>query len=82
LVVSLDLSRLAATLNRLERSIQIGIYKKSDSIARWKDGEVRVMTRGFGDLVAKLGDNKLGDKVVMEVLVRCWSDGDVVVRSW
>ncbi|GJT65842.1 putative reverse transcriptase domain-containing protein [Tanacetum coccineum] len=41
------------------------------------DGEVRVMTRGFGDLVAKLGD-----KVVMEVLVRCWSDGDVVVRSW
>ncbi|GKA56682.1 zinc finger, CCHC-type containing protein, partial [Tanacetum coccineum] len=37
------------------------------------DGEVRVMTRGFGDLVAKLGD-----KVVMEVLVRCWSDGDVV----
>ncbi|GKE78731.1 putative reverse transcriptase domain-containing protein [Tanacetum coccineum] len=26
LVVSLDLSRLAATLNRLERSIQIGIY--------------------------------------------------------
>ncbi|GJX49743.1 hypothetical protein Tco_0276588 [Tanacetum coccineum] len=37
----------------------------------------RVMTRGFGDLVAKLGD-----KVVMEVLVRCWSDGDVVVRSW
>ncbi|GJZ78624.1 hypothetical protein Tco_0643461 [Tanacetum coccineum] len=33
----------------------------------------RVMTRGFGDLVAKLGD-----KVVMEVLVRCWSDGDVV----
>ncbi|GJR96212.1 hypothetical protein Tco_0268386 [Tanacetum coccineum] len=41
------------------------------------DGEVRVMTRGFGDLVAKLGD-----KVLMEVLVRCWSDGDVVVRSW
>ncbi|GJU62728.1 integrase, catalytic region, zinc finger, CCHC-type containing protein [Tanacetum coccineum] len=41
------------------------------------DGEVRMMTRGFGDLVAKLGD-----KVVMEVLVRCWSDGDVVVRSW
>ncbi|GJY61670.1 putative reverse transcriptase domain-containing protein [Tanacetum coccineum] len=41
------------------------------------DGEVRVMTRGFGDLVAKLGD-----KVVMEVLVRCWNDGDVVVRSW
>ncbi|GJW50243.1 hypothetical protein Tco_0091594 [Tanacetum coccineum] len=40
-------------------------------------GEVRVMTRGFGDLVAKLGD-----KVVMEVLVRCWSDGVVVVRSW
>ncbi|GJS50394.1 ribonuclease H-like domain-containing protein [Tanacetum coccineum] len=38
-----------------------------------EDGEVRVMTRGFGDLVAKLGD-----KVVMEVLVRCWSDGDVV----
>ncbi|GJS35553.1 hypothetical protein Tco_0533935 [Tanacetum coccineum] len=36
----------------------------------------RVMIRGFGDLVAKLGD-----KVVMEVLVRCWSDGDVVVRS-
>ncbi|GJY92066.1 hypothetical protein Tco_0507848, partial [Tanacetum coccineum] len=34
------------------------------------DGEVRVMTRGFGDLVAK---------VVMQVLVRCWSDGDVVV---
>ncbi|GJX51572.1 hypothetical protein Tco_0278417 [Tanacetum coccineum] len=34
----------------------------------------RVMTRGFGDLVAKLGD-----KVVMEVLVRCWSDGDMVV---
>ncbi|GJW50921.1 hypothetical protein Tco_0092272 [Tanacetum coccineum] len=34
----------------------------------------RVMTRGFGDSVAKLGD-----KVVMEVLVRCWSDGDVVV---
>ncbi|GJU28600.1 hypothetical protein Tco_1167221 [Tanacetum coccineum] len=41
------------------------------------DGEVRVITRGFGDLVAKLGD-----KVVMEVLVRCLSDGDVVVRSW
>ncbi|GKC12940.1 hypothetical protein Tco_1009722 [Tanacetum coccineum] len=40
------------------------------------DGEVRVMTRGFGDLVAKLGD-----KVVMEVLVRCWSDGDVVPTS-
>ncbi|GJW17283.1 hypothetical protein Tco_0024719 [Tanacetum coccineum] len=37
------------------------------------DGEVRVMTRGFRDLVAKLGN-----KVVMEVLVRCWSDGDVV----
>ncbi|GJY32817.1 hypothetical protein Tco_0417286 [Tanacetum coccineum] len=36
-----------------------------------------VMTRGFGDFVAKLGD-----KMVMEVLVRCWSDGDVVVRSW
>ncbi|GJT42666.1 RNA-directed DNA polymerase, eukaryota, reverse transcriptase zinc-binding domain protein [Tanacetum coccineum] len=34
------------------------------------------MARGFGDLVAKLGD-----KVVMEVLVWCWSDGDVVVRS-
>ncbi|GKA17150.1 hypothetical protein Tco_0696987 [Tanacetum coccineum] len=34
------------------------------------------MTRGFGDLVAKLGD-----KVVMEVLVRCWSDGDVVPTS-
>ncbi|GJV46563.1 hypothetical protein Tco_1431099 [Tanacetum coccineum] len=33
-----------------------------------------VMTRGFGDFVAKLGD-----KMVMEVLVRCWSDGDVVV---
>ncbi|GJQ91099.1 hypothetical protein Tco_0002238 [Tanacetum coccineum] len=42
-----------------------------------EDGEVRVMTRGFGDLVAKLDD-----KVVMEVLVRCWSDGHVVVRSW
>ncbi|GKD55608.1 hypothetical protein Tco_1288995, partial [Tanacetum coccineum] len=42
-----------------------------------ENGEVRVMTRGFGDLVAKLGD-----KVVMEVLVRFWSDGDVVVRSW
>ncbi|GJS84272.1 hypothetical protein Tco_0750813 [Tanacetum coccineum] len=40
------------------------------------DGEVRVMTRGFGDLVAKLGD-----KVVMEELVRCWSDGDVVPTS-
>ncbi|GJY34982.1 hypothetical protein Tco_0420360, partial [Tanacetum coccineum] len=37
------------------------------------DGEVRVMTRGFGDLVAKLGD-----KVVIEVLIRCWSDDDVV----
>ncbi|GJW19444.1 hypothetical protein Tco_0026880 [Tanacetum coccineum] len=36
----------------------------------------RVMTRGFGDLVAKLGD-----MVVMEVLVRCWSDGDVVPTS-
>ncbi|GKA08569.1 hypothetical protein Tco_0687900 [Tanacetum coccineum] len=36
----------------------------------------RVMTRGFGDLVAKLGD-----KVVMEVLVRCWSNGDVVPTS-
>ncbi|GKC39822.1 hypothetical protein Tco_1052206 [Tanacetum coccineum] len=35
----------------------------------------RVMTRGFGDLVAKLGD-----KVVMEVLVRCWSNGDVVIN--
>ncbi|GJZ32371.1 hypothetical protein Tco_0577807, partial [Tanacetum coccineum] len=47
---------------------------------KWKvkeDGEVRVMTRGFRDLVANLGD-----KVVMEVLVRCWSDGDMVVRSW
>ncbi|GKE39495.1 reverse transcriptase domain-containing protein, partial [Tanacetum coccineum] len=41
------------------------------------DGEVKVMTKGFGDLVAKLGD-----KVMMDVLVRCWSDGDVVVRSW
>ncbi|GJS67373.1 hypothetical protein Tco_0681937 [Tanacetum coccineum] len=40
------------------------------------DGEVKVMTRGFGDLVAKLDD-----KVVMEVLVRCWSDGDVVPTS-
>ncbi|GJT00934.1 ABC transporter B family member 20-like protein [Tanacetum coccineum] len=40
------------------------------------DGEVRVMTKGFGDLVAKLGN-----KVVMEVLVRCWSDGDVVPTS-
>ncbi|GJT61222.1 hypothetical protein Tco_1004755 [Tanacetum coccineum] len=40
------------------------------------DGEVRVMTRGFGDLVAKLGD-----KVVMEVLVRCWSDGEVMVMK-
>ncbi|GJU63140.1 hypothetical protein Tco_1244975 [Tanacetum coccineum] len=40
------------------------------------DGEVRVMTRGFGDLVAKLGN-----KVVMEVLGRCWSDGDVVPTS-
>ncbi|GJY22856.1 hypothetical protein Tco_0396514 [Tanacetum coccineum] len=37
-------------------------------------GEGRVMTRGFRDLVAKLGD-----KVVKEVLVRCWSDGDVVI---
>ncbi|GJZ82792.1 hypothetical protein Tco_0647965 [Tanacetum coccineum] len=36
----------------------------------------RVMTRGFEDLVAKLDD-----KVVMEVLVRCWSDGDVVPTS-
>ncbi|GJV42629.1 hypothetical protein Tco_1421069 [Tanacetum coccineum] len=44
----------------------------------WKAMEgARVMTRGFEDLVAKLDD-----KVVMEVLVRCWSDGDVVVRSW
>ncbi|GJY75778.1 hypothetical protein Tco_0480894 [Tanacetum coccineum] len=51
----------------------------SDSrIEWWKAMEgARVMTRGFGDLVAKLGD-----KVVMEVLVRCWSDGDVVVRPW
>ncbi|GJR93881.1 hypothetical protein Tco_0266055 [Tanacetum coccineum] len=40
------------------------------------DGEVKVMTRGFGDLVAKLDD-----KVVMEVLVRCWSDGVVVPTS-
>ncbi|GJT10326.1 hypothetical protein Tco_0857368 [Tanacetum coccineum] len=40
------------------------------------DGEVRVMTWGFGDLVAKLGD-----KVAMEVLVRCWSNGDVVPTS-
>ncbi|GKA28819.1 hypothetical protein Tco_0715064 [Tanacetum coccineum] len=40
------------------------------------DGEVRVMTRGFGDLVAKLGD-----KVVMEMLVRFLSDGDVVPTS-
>ncbi|GJS78225.1 hypothetical protein Tco_0728106 [Tanacetum coccineum] len=31
-------------------------------------------TRGFEDFMAKLDD-----KVVMEVLVRCWSDGDVVV---
>ncbi|GJS97967.1 reverse transcriptase domain-containing protein, partial [Tanacetum coccineum] len=38
--------------------------------------EARVMTRGFEDLVAKLEK-----KVVMEVLVRCWSDGDVVMRS-
>ncbi|GJR65292.1 hypothetical protein Tco_0011357 [Tanacetum coccineum] len=43
----------------------------------WKAMEgARVMTRGFEDLVAKLDDN-----VVMEVLVRCWSDGDLVVRS-
>ncbi|GJV16303.1 hypothetical protein Tco_1361626 [Tanacetum coccineum] len=40
------------------------------------DGEVRVMTRDFGDLVAKLDD-----KVVMEVLVRCWNDGVVVPTS-
>ncbi|GKF01943.1 hypothetical protein Tco_0028866, partial [Tanacetum coccineum] len=40
------------------------------------DEFLRVMTKGFGDLVAKLGD-----KVVMEVLVRCWSDGDVVPTS-
>ncbi|GJR39568.1 reverse transcriptase domain-containing protein [Tanacetum coccineum] len=40
------------------------------------DGDVRVMTRGFGDFVAKLGDN-----VVMEVLVRYWTDGDVVPTS-
>ncbi|GJT65156.1 hypothetical protein Tco_1016636 [Tanacetum coccineum] len=33
----------------------------------------RVMTRGFEDLVVKLDD-----MVVMEVPVRCWSDGDVV----
>ncbi|GKB70225.1 hypothetical protein Tco_0931637 [Tanacetum coccineum] len=40
----------------------------------WKAIEgARVMTMGFEDLVAKLDDN-----VVMEVLVRCWSDGDVV----
>ncbi|GJV58653.1 hypothetical protein Tco_1464753 [Tanacetum coccineum] len=47
----------------------------SDSrIEWWKAMEgARVMTRGFGDLVAKLGDKR-----VMEVLVRCWSDGDVV----
>nr|GEW36502.1 putative reverse transcriptase domain-containing protein [Tanacetum cinerariifolium] len=38
-----------------------------------EDGEVRVMNSSFGDLVAKLGD-----KVVMEVFVRCWSEGDVV----
>ncbi|GJZ76848.1 hypothetical protein Tco_0641520 [Tanacetum coccineum] len=36
----------------------------------------RVMTRGFEDFMAKLDD-----KVVMEVLVRCWSDGDVVVEK-
>nr|GEU33818.1 putative ribonuclease H-like domain-containing protein [Tanacetum cinerariifolium] len=33
LVVSLDLSRLATTLNRLERSIQIGIYKRFQSLS-------------------------------------------------
>ncbi|GJS14752.1 ribonuclease H-like domain-containing protein [Tanacetum coccineum] len=40
------------------------------------DKFLRVMTKGFGDLV-----DKLGDKVVMEVLLRCWSDGDVVPTS-
>ncbi|GJU56034.1 hypothetical protein Tco_1229748 [Tanacetum coccineum] len=51
---------------------------RDSRIEWWKAMEgARVMTRGFEDLVAKLGD-----KVVMEVLVRCWSDGDVVVRSW
>ncbi|GJY08994.1 hypothetical protein Tco_0377179 [Tanacetum coccineum] len=49
----------------------IGTRKYSGSKVEG-DGEVRVMTRGFGDLV-----DKLGDKVVKEVLVRCWSDGDV-----
>ncbi|GJY81852.1 hypothetical protein Tco_0494603 [Tanacetum coccineum] len=53
----------------------IGTRKYSESKVEG-DGEVRVMTRGFGDLVAKLGD-----KVVVEVLVRCWSDGDVVPTS-
>ncbi|GJT63335.1 hypothetical protein Tco_1006868 [Tanacetum coccineum] len=56
----------------LEQSFKLVI-----ALAVEEMGEVRVMTKGFGDLVAKLGD-----KVVMEVLVRCWSDGDVVVRSW
>ncbi|GJS56216.1 hypothetical protein Tco_0629578 [Tanacetum coccineum] len=41
-----------------------------------EDGEVRVMIRDFGDLVAKLDD-----KMVMEELVRCWSNGDVVPTS-
>ncbi|GJY56782.1 hypothetical protein Tco_0455897 [Tanacetum coccineum] len=39
------------------------------------DGKLGCMI-GVCELVAKLTD-----KVVMEVLVRCWSDGDVVVRS-
>ncbi|GJX58357.1 phosphoacetylglucosamine mutase [Tanacetum coccineum] len=52
-------------------------FLKDSMIEWWKAMEgARVMIRGFGDLVAKLGD-----KVVMEVLVRCWSDGDVVPTS-
>ncbi|GJZ39475.1 hypothetical protein Tco_0586038 [Tanacetum coccineum] len=34
----------------------------------------------FPGEAGKLG-GQVGDKVVMEMLVRCWSDGDVVVRS-
>ncbi|GJW27250.1 hypothetical protein Tco_0041061 [Tanacetum coccineum] len=37
----------------------------------------------FGVLLSVLAIlAKLGDKMVMEVLVRCWSNGDVMVRSW
>ncbi|GJW59752.1 hypothetical protein Tco_0109087 [Tanacetum coccineum] len=60
---------------RIEKSFEVGrVFGMNESVEG--DGEVRVMTRGFGDFVAKLGDN-----VVMEVLVRYWTDGDVVPTS-